>query len=225
MDAVRKSNISTTGGWWRRGAGSSLRKRRTRQGAKVRNDSTVATEPSSTAPKRQGRFSKNVSSTVSKQLQGGTSQPAANLKVQSHQRQRNLPANSLPVSVVPTAKALPLWLQQLHSIHRYSSIAAFLLVAAALGVYGLTVYTQELWGQTYSRLQKLQRDERQITTTNATLTHKMAEEAETQSAGLVSPTPARTIFLSPVPHKSEVVSPNVTPSPQAQPLNSPRLGY
>lgn len=225
MNAVRKSNISATGGWFGRGASSSSRKRRTRLGAQVRNDSTVATEPSSTSPKRQRRSSKNVSTPVNKRVQGSAAQPAANFKVQQNQRQKNLLSNSPSVSVVPTAKALPLWLQQLHSIHRYSSIAAFLLVAGVLGVYGLTVYTQELWSQSYSRLQKLQRDERQITTTNATLTHKMAEEAETQSAGLVSPTPARTIFLSPIPHKSEVVSPSATPSSQTQPLNSPRLGY
>lgn len=224
MDAIRKSNISATGGWFRRGASSSLRKRRTRLGGKVSNDSKVA-EPLSTAPKRQRRSPQDVSSPVSKRVQGSATQPEAKLKFQSNQRQKNLQSNFRPVSVVPTAKALPLWLQQLHSIHRYSSIAAFLLVAGALGVYGLTVYTQELWGQSYSRLQKLQRDERQITTTNATLTHKMAEEAETQSTGLVSPTPSRTIFLSPAPHKSEVVSPSVAPSPQTQPLNSPRLGY
>jgi hypothetical protein len=225
MDAVRKSNISATGGWFRRGASSSLRKRRTRLGGKVSNDSKVAAEPLSTAPKRQRRSPKNVSSPVSKRVQGSTTQPEAKLKFQSNQRQKNLQSNFRTVSVVPTAKALPLWLQQLHSIHRYSSIVAFLLVAGALGVYGLTVYTQELWGQSYSRLQKLQRDERQITTTNATLTHKMAEEAETQSTELISPTPSRTIFLSPAPHKSEVVSPSVVPSPQTQPLNSPRLGY
>jgi hypothetical protein len=223
MAAVRKSNISTSGSWFRRGSSPSLRKRRTSPGTTVSNDSTVASEPSK-APTRQRRSSKNLSSPGNKNLQGSVAQ-ASNFKVQSNPRQKNTQSNSGAVSVVPTAKALPAWLLQLHSIHRYSSIAAFLLVAATLGVYGLTVYSQELWSQSYSRLQKLQRDERQITTTNATLTHKMAEEAESQSAGLISPTPARTIFLSPAPHKPEVVSPSPTPSPQLPSLNSPKLGY
>ncbi|MBD2346928.1 hypothetical protein [Anabaena subtropica] len=221
MAAVRKSDTSATGSWFRRGSTPSLRKRRTRLESTLRNDSTPATEPS----KRQRRSSKNVSSSVNTRVQSLAAQQTSNFTVQSNQRQKNFQSNSPRLSVVPTAKALPLWLLRLHTIHRYSSIAAFLLVAGSLTVYGLTVYTQELWSQGYSRLQKLQRDERQITTTNATLTHKMAEEAETPSAGLISPTPARTIFLSPVPHKSEVVTPSVTAHPQIQPLNSPRLGY
>ncbi|BAT55960.1 hypothetical protein NOS3756_49570 [Nostoc sp. NIES-3756] len=222
MAAVRKSSISTSGSWFRRGSSPSLRKRRTSPGVAVRNDSTSA--ESSKAPKRQGRFMKNVSSPVNTSIKGSVA-PTSNIKVQPNSRPKNIQSSSAAVSVVPTAKALPAWLLQLHSIHRYSSIAAFLLVAATLGVYGWTVYTQELWGQNYSRLQKLQRDERQITTTNATLTHKMAEEAESQAAGLVSPTPAKTIFLSPVPHKPDVVIPSPTPSSQTQSLNSPKLGY
>lgn len=222
MAAVRKSSISTSGSWFRRGSSPSLRKRRTSSGATVRNDSTSG--ESSKAPKRQGRFMKNVSSPGNTSIQGSVA-PTSNIKVQPNSRPKNIQSSSAAVSVVPTAKALPAWLLRLHSIHRYSSIAAFLLVAATLGVYGWTVYTQELWGQNYSRLQKLQRDERQITTTNATLTHKMAEEAESQAAGLVSPTPAKTIFLSPVPHKPDVVIPSPTPNLQTQSLNSPRLGY
>ncbi|BCL36656.1 hypothetical protein [Nostoc sp. MS1] len=222
MAAVRKSNISTSGNWFRRGSSPSLRKRRTSPEAMVRNDSTTA--ESSKAATKQRRSPKNVSSPGNTSIQSSVAQ-TSNIKVQPNSRAKNIPSSSAAVSVVPTAKALPAWLLQLQSIHRYSSIAAFLLVAASLGVYGWTVYTQELWGQSYSRLQKLQRDERQITTTNATLTHKMAEEAESQAAGLVSPTPARTIFLSPVPHQPEVVTPSSTPNPQTPSLNSPRLGY
>jgi hypothetical protein len=176
-------------------------------------------------PTKQRRSSNNVSSSVKTKVQSPAIQQTSNVTARPNRRQRGLQSNSQHLPVVPTAKALPLWLLRLHSIHRYSSIAAFLLVAGTLTVYGLTVYTQELWSQGYSRLQKLQRDERQITTTNATLTHKMAEEAETPSAGLISPTPARTIFLSPLPQKPEVVSPSTTANPQAQPLNPPRMGY
>ncbi|BAB72674.1 hypothetical protein ACN23B_03575 [Anabaena sp. FACHB-709] len=225
MAAVRKSDVSVTGGWFRRGSTSSLRERRTSQGSMMSNDSTLATEPSLVPPKRQQRSSNNVSSSAKTRVQSPATQKNSHLTAKSNRRQRGLQSNSQHLPVVPTAKALPLWLLRLHSIHRYSSIAAFLLVAGTLTVYGLTVYTQELWSQGYSRLQKLQRDERQITTTNATLTHKMAEEAETPSAGFISPTPARTIFLSPLPHKPEVVSPSSTANQQAQPLNSPRLGY
>lgn len=46
MAAVRKSDVSVTGGWFRRGSTSSLRERRTSQGSMMSNDSTLATEPS-----------------------------------------------------------------------------------------------------------------------------------------------------------------------------------
>lgn len=221
MAAVRKSDGSGSGSWFRRGSTPSLRKRRTRLESTLKHDSRSVTEPS----KGQRRSSQNTSPSVNVRVEGlAASQSPASTLLQPNPRENNLQSNSPRLSVVPTAKALPLWLLRLNTIHRYSAIAAFLLVAASLTVYGLTVYTQELWSQGYSRLQKLQRDERQITTTNATLTNKMAEEAEIPSAGLISPTPGRTIFLSPVPYTPEVVTPSVTPNPPTQPLNS-RLGY
>ncbi|MEA5620048.1 hypothetical protein VB711_19675 [Cronbergia sp. UHCC 0137] len=99
------------------------------------------------------------------------------------------------IPVVPTAEAVPIWLHNLYHIHRYSSMGAFLLVATTLVIYGFTVYSQELWSNSYRRLKNLQRYERQLNTTNATLTSKMAQEAEKPKTGLVSPTPQGTIFL------------------------------
>jgi hypothetical protein len=128
---------------------------------------------------------------------------------------------------MPGSGAAPLWLLRLYTSHRYSSVVAFLLVTATLFVYGWTVYSQELWSQGYNRLQNLQLHERQLTTTNASLKNKMAEEAEKETLKLVSPTPARTIFLpTPSPSHSSHTKPSGTPSSLEKLQNTPSpLGY
>lgn len=128
-------------------------------------------------------------------------------------------SDRLPI-MSPTA-SLPMWLLRLYVINRFSAVVAFLFVAAALVIYGWTVYSQEMWSQTYRRLQSLQRHERQLTTTNATLTSKMAEEGEKPEMGLVPPAPQGTIFLQIAPHapKSQSSSPAAaSESQQPEPL-------
>lgn len=108
--------------------------------------------------------------------------------------QQQLP--SLPrAAVSPSNNTTPWWLLRLYTLHRYSCFGMFLLVVAVLVVYGWTVYSQKLWGQSYRKLQELQRDERQLMKTNEVLKNKMAQEAEKPNAGLLSPTPNKTIFL------------------------------
>jgi hypothetical protein len=120
---------------------------------------------------------------------------------------------------------LPVWLLRFCAFHRYSSGVAFLLVAASLVVYGWTVYSQELWSQGYRRLQSLQRQERQLTTTNATLTNKMAQEAEQPAAGLALPTPDRTIFLPPASVSPNSTATQTTPDLEPQQQTTSPLGY
>ena len=211
MTAVRKSDIAryTTGQ-------SSTTRRRKRQSARlestVQNTSTVATPTSSLPTKRQRHSSKNLSLPLTP--------PRQNLQTS---QVSHITGQSMPI--VPTATAMPLWLLRLHTLHRHSSIIAFLLVAAALVAYGCTVYTQEMWGKSYGRLQELQRHERQMTTTNATLTNKIAEEAEKSKMGLVSPTPANTIFLPSASDQSDVPSPSTKPNSEIQSPTSSPLGY
>jgi hypothetical protein len=140
--------------------------------------------------------------------------------------------NQERVPVMPNSESAPLWLLRLHAIHRNSSIVAFLLVAATLVVYGWTVYSQELWSQAYHKLQNLRREERQLTTTSEVLQNKMAQEGEKPSAGLVAPTPDRTIFVLPAPHNlnsmptlGEAMPSTTTPNSQTQQQSASGLGY
>ncbi|WP_422665603.1 hypothetical protein ACOWPH_17715 [Anabaena sp. PCC 7938] len=127
--------------------------------------------------------------------------------------------------MMPTAEAAPIWLLRLNSVYRYSSAAAFLFVTATLVVYGWTVYSQELWSQAYRTLQSLQRNERQLTTTNATLTSKMAEEAEQAAAGLVSPSPGGTIFLPPTSNRPNSLPSTTVSNTETQPQTKSPMGY
>jgi hypothetical protein len=131
----------------------------------------------------------------------------------------------LNLPMMPNSEAVPMWLVRFYTLHRYSSVATFLLVATTLVVYGWTVYSQELWSQSYRKLQTLQRQERQLTTTNATLTNKMAEDAEKSAAGLHAPTPARTIFLPPADPNPNLVLPSTRPNSEPQEQTPPSLGY
>ncbi|MBE9209793.1 hypothetical protein IQ244_25530 [Nostoc sp. LEGE 06077] len=205
MAAVRKSAVSAPNTWfWRNSQPTVPRRRSSGHGLAMSNLSPLPDQSPVVPPKRRRRAAKGLSAPATKGLQELT------------------PSK---VSRVPTAEVLPNWLLRLYTVHRYSSVVTFLLVAVALVVYGWTVYSQELWNQEFRRLQNLQRNERQLTTTNAMLKNKMAEDAEKPSAGLVSPTPDKTIFLPSSADTANSVLTNKTSNyPTQQPTSSP-LGY
>ncbi|HLP89361.1 MAG TPA: hypothetical protein VK184_12315 [Nostocaceae cyanobacterium] len=119
----------------------------------------------------------------------------------------------------------PVWLMRLYAVNRYSATMAFLFVVVALVVYGWTVYSQELWGKNYRRLQNLQRHERQLTTTNATLTSKIAQEAEQTTTGLVAPSPQGAIFLPSASEPLDSDSASTTPDSETPQQATLPLGY
>jgi len=139
--------------------------------------------------------------------------------------QTNQQQNSSYSNVSPSNTTKPQWLIRFFTLYRYSCLGTFLLVVAVLVVYGWTVYSQKLWGQNYRKLQELQRDERQLTKTNEVLKNKMAQEAEKPNAGLLSPTPNKTIFLpGEQPEANQNANGNIT-HPQKQPSIPSSLGY
>ncbi|AKG21653.1 hypothetical protein [Calothrix sp. 336/3] len=127
------------------------------------------------------------------------------------------------IPIMPSSSSLPMWLLRIVRLQRYSSVVTFLLVVASLFVYGWTVYSQQIWGEEYRKLQNLQRYQRQLTTNNEMLKNQMAQEAQKSSTGLVSPTPSGTIFLRPAPANSNPVPTNTTVNPVVQP--QPPINY
>ncbi|MBD2413728.1 hypothetical protein FACHB389_11790 [Nostoc calcicola FACHB-389] len=233
MVVDRKSAVSTRGTWfWRDSILSLGRRRRSARlesAAQSISIPTTQTAPLSSGRRKRSLKNLSVSSTneavTPKSMKESGRQQLPNLNDQSNQTNNSPEVGFLGLPIMPGSGATPLWLLRLYTFHRYSSVLAFLLVAATLAVYGWTVYSQELWSQSYRRLQNLQRHERLLTTTNATLTNKMAQEAEQPTTGLVSPTPEGMIFLPPASSNSEPASSNTKPNPQTQQQTLSPLGY
>ncbi|MEH1796448.1 hypothetical protein [Nostoc sp.] len=233
MVVARKSAVSTRGNWFRRDSIFPLGRRRSRpmESGAARSASTPATQATPISSQRQQHSSKNLAASstnkvvMPKSLKELGRQQVPNLNQQSSATQKISGGDFLRLPTMPNSGAAPLWLLRLYTFHRYSTVLAFLLVASTLAVYGWTVYSQELWSKSYRRLQNLQRHERLLTATNATLKNKMAKEAEQPTAGLVLPTPQGMIFLPPASHTPKPASSNTTSNSETQQQTLSPLGY
>ncbi|MDZ8088641.1 MAG: hypothetical protein RMY16_24245 [Nostoc sp. DedQUE12b] len=226
MVVGRKSTVSTRGNWFRRDSILSLGRRRSaRMESAARSASTAVSSQKQHRPSKKLAVSPTNDAVIAKSVKELGRQQLPNLNEQLNANQKSPREGFLGLPTMPNSRVTPLWLLRLYTFHRYSSVVAFLLVASTLAVYAWTVYSQELWGQSYRRLQNLQRHERLLTTTNATLKNKMANEAEQPTAGLVSPTPEGMIFLPPASQSHKPVSPNTTPNSETQPRTLSPLGY
>jgi hypothetical protein len=121
-----------------------------------------------------------------------------------------------------TRQQVPVWLKSLLFVQRSSDVITFLLIAATLALYSWTVYTQQQWTKEYDKLQNLQRNERQLTTTNEGIKNQLAQQAEKPASGMVAPDPRSTIYLQPAPQRP-VRTPVKTAEPE--PATKAPLGY
>lgn len=234
MAVARKSDVSATGSGLPTGVKSG-RKRRSAprqkestqppqnapQTPQFRTPQAALPALSTSLPSRKQRdLSKDLSVSARQMPRAASSaKPQTSTSVPESSKQK---ASSVPV--MPSAESVPSWLLRLFTLHRHSSIMAFLLVATTLVVYGWTVYSQQLWSQAYRKLQNLQRDERELMTANEVLKNQMAKEAERPPAKLVSPTPAGMLFLNPAPAEPNSVL-NRTPNSDIQQQTPNPVGY
>ncbi|MEC4986725.1 MAG: hypothetical protein SAJ37_23145 [Oscillatoria sp. PMC 1068.18] len=123
-----------------------------------------------------------------------------------------------------SAQKVPFWLRLLMFLQYSSSVVTFSLVTGTLIIYAWTVYTQQQWSKEYKKLETLQRNERQLTTTNESLKSQLAEQAETPESGLVPPNPKNTIFLTPTPEQSSFIDTETGNQESREKTNTP-LGY
>jgi len=221
MTSIRKSNLRGKKGWLQQ---DSSRQESKLRGSRINEDTTLPPLPKST-PEFLSRQSRNRAYFSSKNSYnvGFNTWSSAKAKTETVDRKNRENRNHKAIPVMPDGSKLPIWLMGWNSFHRQTSVVTFLLVSATLIVYGCTVYSQHLWSRSYKKLQDLQRDERQLTKHDETLKNKMAQEAEKPRSGLVSPTPANTIFLEETaPLNSRKVD---RESLQTQPLPSNAVGY
>ncbi len=101
------------------------------------------------------------------------------------------------VTVLPQQTELPGWLSSLVIAQRVAVGAGLVGAIATLGLYGLTVKSQQTWAKTYNRLELLQRNERDLLAVNEGLKHQLAQQADDPRNGLVPQNTTSTIFLPP----------------------------
>lgn len=144
------------------------------------------------------------------------------------QRQTRPPAQQIGprlAAVRPTVKALPdrpllpAWIRSLLKIQKTSVGLAVVLATATVGVYGWSVYSQQLWGKEYNRLQQLRHQERQLTASSEMLKHDIAKHVNAKELGLVPQSAEQTIFLKPAPERKPAAQRETAPAaPPAAPL-------
>jgi len=212
MVVARKTDVSARNNWFQRNSTPPVRKRRRSTGIESASQNARFTSEASAKEILHRRHNYNLSNS-----------PIAGLPESHILNQPRKQVTDLPL--VSNAGTMPLWLLRLVALNKYSSALSVLVVAITLIIYGWTVYSQELWSHTYRRLQSLQRQERQLMTTNATLTSKMADEAELPTAELVPPSTTGTIFLSPATESSKDVISHRSDKLPAHQQNTYPLGY
>jgi hypothetical protein len=128
-----------------------------------------------------------------------------------------------PTSVqVPFTKvqSLPIWLRVLMVVNHGSSLVLLVVAGGLLSLYGWSVYTQKAWSQEYEQLKALQRQERQLITATEMLKNQIAELSQQPDTGLVPPSPAKTVFLQPLPPR-----PLKAPTAKTSTSKTPPLAY
>ena len=232
MAAIRKSNLRGNKRWFGR---DSTRQENTFRTSRFKENTNLPPLPKST-PEFLGRQRQYKSSSLSNKSSNTISNTLHSRRVKSQQISLNPPLNTKNVTnnnhgeqkkksipVMPNGSKIPLWLMRWNSFYRHTSVITFLLVSATLIVYGWTVYSQHLWSKSYKKLQDLQRDERQLTKHDEALKNRMAQEAQKPYSGLVSPTPANTIFLEETTPLNSQQFDRELPETEPQPSNA--LGY
>lgn len=219
MAAIRKSNLKGKKRWLGRDS--------TRQETNLRSYKTSEhTSLPPLAKSQQKLLSRRRRSTASFWTKNNSSveenTPQSKFKPQ-RVNNKNSMRDRASIPLMPDGTKVPVWLMRWNSIHRHSAAIAFLLVCATLVVYGWTVYSQHLWSASYKNLQELERDERQLTKHDEALKNRMAQEAEKPHSGLVSPTPANTIFLEETPPSSSQQVDKKSLGSPSQPSNA--VGY
>lgn len=132
---------------------------------------------------------------------------------------------STPVRQLAARRPLPNWLRLLIRLQRGSLVVTFVLVTAALVVYGSTIYMQQHWSKEYNKLKSMQRSERQIAAVGASLKSQLIQQAEQPSSGLVQRTPEHSIVLERAPQRVPVTANPVLAAPLDAVPSSEPLSY
>lgn len=103
----------------------------------------------------------------------------------------------------------PMWLKGMVFLQKTSLISCLVMVGSMLTVYGMTVYAPQIWTKEFNRLKQLQKDERQIISTNEVVKQQLVDQSGKNGNGLVNPNPLKPpIFLEATPAHPLVLKEN-----------------
>lgn len=127
------------------------------------------------------------------------------------------------VRTLPTPPSLPSWLRSLLQVQQWSVGITLVLAGSAIVTYGLTIYSQQLWGKEFARLEQFRRNERQLTANSELMKNEIAKTANPADYGLVPRNRDHLIMIKPAPPRppKEVKSPDQ--EAQARPISP--VGY
>ncbi len=128
-----------------------------------------------------------------------------------------------PLKAMPDRTPLPVWLRALKKIENLSVMVALLLVGSAVITYGWAVYSQQLWGKNYNRLDTLRRDERQILKGSELMKNDIARRTDPKQYGLVPRNSDHMVVIPSAPLRPPLPTHNMGPDRNAKPITP--IGY
>jgi hypothetical protein len=130
--------------------------------------------------------------------------------------------------MVQRSAPLPTWLRSLLLLQRSSATLLWLSGFAVLSLYGWSAYSQRVWGESYNKLERMHREEPQLTLARELMNQQLAADAESKTSGLSNGTPGQGIVYleSATPRTIDdlPVDANAAPAAPIESLEMP-LGY
>ncbi len=127
------------------------------------------------------------------------------------------------LQAMPDRVALPGWLRWMKKAEKVSLIVTFGLVSAAVATYGWAVYSQQQWGTSFSHLNTLRRDERQLLKSSELMKNDIARHNDPKQYGLVPRNAEHIVVIPPAPLRNTLSARNPGPDPKAKPITP--IGY
>ena len=124
---------------------------------------------------------------------------------------------------LPNRVPVPQWLQLMKQTERLSLVVAGVLASGAIVTYGWAMYSQQQWGQEYRQLEKLRRNERQLTTNGEMMKNNIARTSDPKQYGLVPRSSAHIVVMPPAPPRPPLPMRATGPDSNTKPIMP--IGY
>lgn len=126
------------------------------------------------------------------------------------QRKRTvLPQREQPLDLMdPRSPQFPNWLILLMVVRKLSTPILMVMVMGVVPLYAWRVNTQRSWGDQYTKLEELQRDQRTWLTRNEERKYEISQNLESNPAGFVPKSSKTTVFFKPAPARPAQPAPH-----------------